>query len=313
MNQKRFVPLIIISVLLLLLSGCSSAGGRTRVSVVASNFAVYDFARAVSGDECDVTMLLPPGGDSHNYELTMSDISKIASADLFIYVGGESEDWAEDAIGSIGSDMKGKAVRAVDCVSLLDEATVPGMQTEDDESGEPETDEHVWLSSSNAQKIIAAISAELSEILPEKADVFSANAEKYSAEFVNLGTEYAEMMKSSVRNTIVVADRFPFRYLAEECGFDYFAAFSGCSSATEPTLATVNFLIDKVKEGKIPYIYVIEFSDCKTADAVTAETGAGILTLQSGHSVTKEQFDSGVTFAELMRDNLEALKKGLCG
>lgn len=312
--RKRILSLMLAALLLLTMTSCASEGAKSgKLSVVTTNFALYDFARAVCGDTCEVTMLLRPGSEAHDFEATLEDVAKIADADLFVYVGGESEDWVGDVMNSLGSDAeKITKVCAVDAVNTFDEELVEGMEDESEEKAdEPETDEHIWTSFENAQALAEAIFSALCRIDPDHEAAYGRNLTAYKQKLAGLRMKYEEMFASAGRKTVVVADRFPFRYLAEEWGLDYYAAFAGCSSAVEPSLATVNFLIEKVKNERIPAVFIIEFSDGKTAGAVAAETGCEVLTLHSAHNVTQEDFDAGVTWLELMERNLEALRTAL--
>ncbi len=284
-----------------------------RLSVVATNFALYDFARSVCGDEANVVMLLPLESESHDFEATLGDIDKIASADLFIYTGGESEDWVEDVFATLNDmDREINSICAVNEVETYIEETKDGMQTEhehdEDEHDEAETDEHIWTSIPNAVVLVEKICEVVSELEPSLSEKLNANAKSYIAELNEIDAEIAETVQSSERNVLVFADRFPFRYFTERYSLDYYAAFSGCTSNTEPTLSTVNFLIEKVKEESIPAVLTIEFSDKKCAEAVAGECGCEILELHSAHNVSREDFDSGVTYADLMRRNLDVIK-----
>ena len=311
--KKKIICTTLAVLMLLSLISC---GGRIekvydRPSIVTTNFALFDFARAVVGDKADVTMLLAPGNESHDFEVTLSDLAKIENADLFVCNGGESEiDWVNSAMISIYDPPE--TVATLMWCEAYEEETVEGMAEDDGEEEEDgAVDEHCWTSIENAVLIVDRLCERLSDKYPEYADEFRRNAEAYTSELNGLIEEYRAVIDSAKRRTIVVADRFPFRYLAEEFSLDYYAAFSGCTSATEPQLSTVNFLIEKVKTEEIPAIFVIEFSDGRTAGAVADECGCEILTLHSAHNVSKEDYRAGVTYADLMRLNLDALKTAL--
>lgn len=290
-----------------------------RPLAVATNFAMYDFTRAVCGDLFDVRMLLAPGSDSHDFEATLTDLSVISEADIFVYVGGESEEWVDDTVLAAGlTDKNAQFVRALDFVTAYETEMVEGMASEDEEHDEHthehehETDEHCWTSIPNAVTIIGEI--EKAAVLAageENREIIESNADAYEAELNEIDSEIRETIGTAERSTLVFADRFPFRYFVEEYGLSYYAAFSGCTSSVEPPLSTVNFLINKVREENIPDVLVTELSDQKTAEAVADETGCGILTMESAHNVTKQDFDSGVTYAELMRRNISVLRKVL--
>lgn len=307
--KTRITAFLLALTLLFSFVSCKKKTDDAKLKIVATNFAMYDFARAAAGEAADVTMLLPPGNESHDFEVTLSDIAAIAGCDLFIYVGGESEDWVYDVLESLG-DSAPASFCAADAVVQLDEEIVDGMETDND--GETtEADEHVWTSLENAAALVNAIADAISALPGADGEVIHANSAAYANEILSLKDEIGEMIAHAERSTIVVADRFPFLYLAKEFGLDYYAAFSGCSSATEPSLSTVNFIIEKVRSEDIPAIFVIEFSDGRVAETVAGETGCATLTLHSAHNVSKEDFDRGVTYADIMRRNLDALKIAL--
>ncbi|MBQ2724750.1 MAG: zinc ABC transporter substrate-binding protein [Clostridia bacterium] len=310
---------VILSFLLILggvFTGCAATeaddGG---ISVVTTNFALYDFARAVCGDLADVTMLISPGSESHDFEATLADVAKIASSDLFVSVG--SEDWADDIFTAIGEE--GEGVHRITAMEICEvygsECELPGHDHEHEHDGHDhegeEVDEHVWTSIANALILLEEIGEKMAQIDPENGDAYLARMQAYADELKELDLQYREMISQAERKTIVVADRFPFLYLADEYGLEWHAAFSGCSSDTEPALSVINELIEEVQAEEIPAVFIIELSDGRTAGAVAYETGCEILTLQSAQNVSREEFKSGVTWLDLMRDNLEALRIAL--
>ncbi len=312
--MKKLSLILAVLTLMLTLSSCDvynkEENGRLRVC--ATNFAMYDFARCVCGEDADVTMLVPAGAESHDFEATLSDIDKIATSDLFVHTGGESEDWVEDVFVSLDSmDVEVNDICAADFVVGLEEEVVEGMQIDSHEEEEAAYDEHVWTSIPNAESIIDGIADAVVQLKPELEEKIRQRCADYKAELDEIDGEIMTVVENSTRRTIIVADRFPFRYFTERYGLDYYAAFSGCTSNTEPTLSTINFLINKVREENIPAVITIEFSDKKCAEAVANETGCGIVELHSAHNVTKEELEAGVTYAEIMRTNLESLKKVL--
>ncbi len=307
--MKRIITiLILVSVLLAapLLPSCSGPPDRERPLVLATNFAAYDFSRALCSGFADAVMLLSPGNESHDFEATVSDISMIERCSLFVFTGGESDEWIEDlfdAMGDRAEDIRTFAM--TEHVKLLTEE-IPGII-----SSREEYDEHVWTSPKNALIILEDLAEELCGIFPEQSSLIRERLEGYSERIRGIDGRFEKLAGEAKRKTIVVADRFPLKYLCEEYGLGYYAAFTGCTSNTEPSLSTVYFLIEKVKQEDIPVIFVIELSDGKTAEFVAGETGARILTLQSAHNVTKEEFDSSVTYADLMEMNLAALDAAL--
>ena len=294
--------------------GAPEATETDGVSVVSTVFALYDFARQLVGDNGTVTMLLPPGSEAHSYEPTPKDILEIQNADVFIYVGGESDGWVTDVLESVGDGVR--AVTLMDCVELLEEETVEGMEGEDAHEGhdhdhEAEYDEHVWTSPRNAVLICEKIAVALCEADPLHADDYEANLESYSAKLMELDAAFTDIVANGERNTIVFADRFPLLYFARAYGLEYYAAFPGCSDDAEPSAATVAFIIDKVREEGIPVVFHVELANEDMADIVCDETGAVKRQFNACHNVTRAQFNAGVTYIDLMWENTEVLKEAL--
>ncbi|MGN1345827.1 MAG: metal ABC transporter substrate-binding protein [Eubacteriales bacterium] len=309
---KRIVLLLLCAVLGLTLFSCaaSTAEDDGRLTVVATNFALYDFARAVCGDTCDVRMLLSPGTESHDFEATLEDVALLSRTDVFVYVGGESEEWVPAVLDAAGA-VDVTQVRAMDFVE-----TYPvGETLEEEEHGHDhdaeELDEHVWTSIPNAIVLMRAIREAVLSLDAGLADSLQTNEDAYAVRLMDLHEELQQIVAGAKRNLVVFADRFPFRYFTEEYGLDYRAAFSGCSSSVEPSLATVNSLVEQVNEYALPAVLVIEFSDRKTADAVARETGCDVLEFHSAHNVSRADFDAGITYADLMQRNAEVLKLAL--
>lgn len=315
--MKKFFAILIALSLALSLAACGEApeADNGGISVVATTFAPYDFARQLVGDMGTVSMLLPPGSESHSYEPTPKDILEIQNADVFIYVGGESDAWVTDVLESVGEGVR--AVTLMDCVELLEEETVEGMEAEvhDHEHGEQgheaEYDEHVWTSPRNAALICEKIAAALCEADPANASVYNANLAVYSAELAKLDAAFTAIVADGARKTIIFADRFPLLYFARAYGLTYYAAFPGCSEDAEPSAATVAFIIDKVREEDIPVVFHVELANEDMADIVCDETGAVKRQFNACHNVTRAQFDAGVTYLELMWDNVGVLKEAL--
>jgi zinc transport system substrate-binding protein len=302
--------LTIILLLLLFTAICGRAEGK--ISVVTTNFPCYDFARAVAGDDANIVMLLRPGSESHSFEPTPQDILRIQNCGVFVYVGGESDEWVEGILESIDTS-KIKVVTLMDCVEPVEEEIVEGMEEEDEEEGEHEAeyDEHVWTSPKNAKLIVRKISDALREADGANAGVYSKNAAEYLGRLDELDAAFRQAVGGAVRKTLVFGDRFPFRYLADAYGLKYFAAFPGCSTETEASAATVAFLIDKVRAEKIPVVFHIELSNEKIADAICEETGAKKLLLHACHNIARADFEGGATYLSLMGRNAENLKEAL--
>ena len=301
---------------------------QKKYSVVSTSFPGYDFARAVTKNtNISAKMLVKPGAETHTYEPTPQDIIDIKNADMFVYVGGDSDTWVKKILKDVDT-KKTHVVKLVDLVSTVEEEIVEGMEDEDehdhdhdhdheshehkhdhDEEEEgPEIDEHVWTSPKKAMEIVKKIAEVASEIDVAEKNKIDDNAEKYVAEIAQVDKDLHQAIDGKI-SEIVVADRFPFRYFADEFGLKYAAAFSGCSEQTEASAKTISFLINKVKQDKIKKIYKIELSNGKIAETVSKDTGAEVLELHSAHNVTADDFSKGVTYVDLMKRNLLALSK----
>jgi len=311
--KKRIYILIQILVILFAKVGFVGAQDQ-KLNILTTIFPIYDFTRTVAGDHADVSMLLPPGAESHTYEPTPRDILKIQNSDLFIYIGGESDMWVDQILSSLG-DKKPRTLVLIHSVNALPEEVVPGMQAEEESptSGEDEVvyDEHIWTSPLNAIKMVDAITVALSELDPAHAADFENNRAALDQKLQELDQTFRDIVKTAKRKTIIVGDRFPFRYLTEEYGLEYYAAFPGCSAEVEPSASTVAFLIEKVKAEKIPIVFYIEFSTHKIADAIADATGAKTMLLHSAHNVSQEDIDSGITYLNIMSENAEKLREAL--
>lgn len=307
--MKRIAALIIM--LSLLLCGCGTAQPEpetddTKLQIVCSCFPAYDFAREIAGDRAQITLLLKPGAEVHSYEPSPKDIIRIQESDLFICNGGESEDWVESLI-----DDDANVIYMMDCVDAVEESDEGIYSASGDENGETELDEHVWTSPLNAVKIARRICDALCEADKDGSRGYIVNFEVYKTKLLDLDIRFRTTVLQAERSTLVFADRFPMRYFALEYGLDYYAAFPGCASETEPSAKTVAFLIDHVREEDIPAVLYMEFSNEKMADIICEDTGCKKLPFYSAHSVTAEQFEAGVTYLELMEINLDSLKEAL--
>ena len=310
--KKTLSITILLAMLCALLSGCGaqSEPEGEGISVVATVFAPYDFARQLVGERGEVTLLLPPGSEAHSYEPSPKDIIEIQNCDLFIYVGGVSDAWVSDVLESVGGEVR--TVTLMDCVELLEEEHVEGMEVDEDEhEGEIEYDEHVWTSPRNAELICEKIAAALCEVDPEGAEEYGTALESYCAQLDELDAAFTEVVENGVRDTVVFGDRFPLLYFAKAYGLNYYAAWPGCADEAEPSAATVTFLIDKVTAEGIPVVFHIELSNEDMADTICNETGAKKMLFSACHNVTRAQFDAGVTYLELMWQNVDALREAL--
>lgn len=316
------------------LTGCSGYEKKQsdKLSVVTTCFPPYDFVRAVTGENADIEMLLCPGAEAHSYEPTPLDIAEIQQCDVFVYIGGEGEVWADKLLGSLDtSDMT--VIRLFDFVEPLPEEDVAGAspnghhhhdggdegehhnEAEDEHHDEDEhggdSDEHIWTSPVNASLCVEGIAETLCKVDSANTEIYRRNASAYSEQLHQLDEEFRSMTENAPNDVIVIGDRFPFRYLTNDYGLEYFAAFSGCSSESEPGVYTMAFLIDEIKEHSIDTVFYLEFSTKKLAEKLCSATGAEMLPLHSCHNVSRSDFESGVTYIELMRQNLNNLREAL--
>lgn len=332
--MKRIISLLLALALSLSLAACAAPAEKAdggKLQIVTTLFPYYDFARAIAQDRADVTLLLSPGREAHSFEPTPLDAVTISEADVFLYNGGEGEYWVESMLDAAGEHIA-VASRMMDYVDALNEEYVEGMQGadghdhdhehgshdhdhdhEEDEhdSDEIEYDEHIWTSPKNAVVLCRAVCDAICRADAENAAFYRANCENYCAQLEDLDARFAALCESAPRRLLIFADRFPMLYFCREYGLDYRAAFHGCSGDTEPSLATIKFLIDKVEDENIPVVYTIDFGTKKVAAVVSECTGAAIETLYSMQTVSRADFDAGETYLTLMERNFEALRKGL--
>lgn len=338
MFQKNRILAVVLTCCLMmgLLVGCGNgkeSGTDTaavvpadsdKISIVCTIFPEYDWAKEVLGelgDNCELTLLLDKGVDLHNYQPTAEDIAKIANCDLFIYVGGESDGWVEDAL----SEATNKNMQVINLLETLGtsvrgEEIVEGMEAEEEEEGEEaeeegqEYDEHVWLSLKNAQVFVSAIADSMKILDAQNADTYQANCDTYVEKLAALDKEYAATVSEGTKDTLLFGDRFPFRYLVDDYGLNYYAAFVECSAETEASFETVAFLSGKVDELGLGHVMVIESSDQKIAKTIidnTKNKDQDILVLDSMQSTTSEDIAAGETYLSIMQSNLEVLKKSV--
>jgi zinc transport system substrate-binding protein len=315
--MKKILFLTALS-LLLMLGGCGTrpATADGRLNIVTTIFPQYDFVRNIAGDKANITLLLRPGAESHSYEPSPQDIIKIKNSAVFIYTGGESDEWVKKVLASLDTSRM-KIVTLLDCVPAVEEELVEGMQDEEEEEHdheheeEPEYDEHVWTAPRNAKLITQKIAEALCAVDTPNAAVYQQNAKNYAAKLDKLDADFRALISGAKRKTLIFGDRFPFRYFADAYGLKYFAAFPGCSTETEASPATVRFLIDKTKQEKIPVVFHIELSNQKMAKAIAEATGAQVRQLHAAHNITRQDFQNGLGYLELMRQNIEVLKEAL--
>lgn len=312
---KNTVVFALLAVLLFgALLGCGGAKIQKTegISVVTTIFPPYDFAKNIAQDRISLTQLLPSGTESHSYEPTPKDIIAIQSCQLFIYTGGVNDAWVDDIIASMGNEAP-MTLKMMDCVDLKQEEHDHDDHDDHDDHQvhRVEYDEHVWLSPKNAKAIVLAIAGALCQIDSQNAALYNKNADSYIQKLDTLDASFTKLMEQADASTIVVGDRFPFRYLADEYGIKYHAAYLGCSSDTELSAKTVASLCDIVKQNSIPVVFYIEFSDKKAATAIAEDSGAELLLLHSCHNVSKAEREQGCSYLSLMEQNLTNLRRAL--
>jgi zinc transport system substrate-binding protein len=282
-----------------------------KIQVVASNFASYDFLRAIIGDNDNVelTYLLGPGKDAHSYDPTAGDLITIQNADLLVYVGGEMEKWVDKVLDSLDNDDK-KVICIADDIETIEEQKVDGAET-DEEEEEGAFDEHIWTSPVNAIIMVNSLEKAMEEIDSANSNTYKTNAEKYIAQIKEVDSEIQEVVDNKVRDRLIFADKMPMQYFMNYYNLKVSAAFSGCSTETEPSASTIAYLENKVKEENIPVILYIELNTGKVAQTIADETGAEALQIQTLHNVSKKDFDNGETWVSLMTRNIDILRKAL--
>lgn len=316
MNKKKLLIIPMLLSISLCAAACSppsSSENGSKLKIVTTIFPQYDFARQIGRDKIDLQMLVTPGGESHSYEPTPQDMIAVNGCDIFICSGGESDVWSNVILNSVNTEGK-TVIKLMDCVETVEEETADGM-TEKPSLGrdeeETEYDEHVWTSIKNAEKISKTISGAMCKADSKNADFYSENLNSFIDRLDALDKKYEEAVSEAANKTLIFGDRFPFRYLFDDYGLEYCAAFPGCSTDSDVSAKNMLFLINKVRENNLNAVYYIEFSARKIADTIAAETGAEPLLFHSCHTVSKADFENGVTYIELMTQNLENLKRGL--
>lgn len=332
--KKIMASVLALILLLTSIAPYTALAEGKKVSVVTTIFPLYDWVREITAgnDNVEIIMLLDSGADLHNYQPTAQDILKIASADLFVFVGGESDDWVEDVLETARNDQL-VSVNLVEAMgdAIKMEEIVEGMEhdehdhddhdedhddhdEEEDHDHEEEADEHIWLSLRNAQALSRVIAEKLAQIDPDSASLYQSNFEAYHEKLARLDAAYAEAVNAAAYKTVLFGDRFPFRYLADDYGLSYYAAFSGCSAETEASFQTILFLAQKVDELNLPAVLTIEQPKARIAETIVSATknkNQKILAMNSLQSVTSQGVQAGITYLSAMEENLAVLKDAL--
>ena len=332
-QKKNIIRIFALGMAAALLAGCSaenSAPGsmaastastqQDKIKIVTTIFPEYDWVKQLLGEQAEnaeVSLLLDNGVDLHSYQPSAADLVKIADCDLFVYVGGESDAWVEDALeGSVNPNRT-----VINLMDVLDEGVkeeelVEGMEAEEEEAegDEPEYDEHIWLSLRNAETLCNALTKALQQIDPASEQEYAANAQKYIAALSELDSEYQTAVQTAARRTVLFGDRFPFRYLTDDYGLTYYAAFAGCSAESEASFATGSFLAGKVDELSLPCVLTIEGTQHKIAETIvqnTNEKNQQILSMDSMQGTTSADVQNGASYLSIMQKNLAVLQTAL--
>lgn len=311
----RKMSAILLAVLTAFSCGCAAEKNAVnfdaseKLSIVTTIFPAYDFAKQVFGDTAEVTMLLKPGTESHTYDPTARDVITISGCDLFIYNGGESDSWVEgilDAVGDIDT------LRMMDAVTAIEEEYSEGMQEDEhEEHEEHEYDEHIWTSPANAALIVDSIKTAACGLAPENTDLYEQSAGEYIDRINSLDERFAELLEGEKR-FFVFGDRFPLLYFFKEYDLNYYAAFPGCGSETEPSAQTISFLLNKLDEDDtVKTVFYIELSNHKLADTLAEDKNLPTAEIHTCHNITAEDFAAGESYVTLMERNYEVLKTAL--
>ena len=295
-------------------SGKSKIQETSKLQIVSTNFASYDFLRAIVGDNenIEVKFLIGPGKDAHSYEPTAGNLITIQNADLFVYIGGESEKWSEKILDSL--DTNGTKIICIsDFVDKIDEEEIDGAEEVEEDEEEGSFDDHIWTSPSNAIKMVNTLEKTMEEIDSENSPKYKENADKYIADIKEVDTKIQNIVDNKVRDRLIFADKMPMQYFINYYNLKVSAAFNGCSTETEPSAATIAYLENKVKEENIPVVLYIELNPGRVAKTIADEVGNGCraMQIQTLHNISLDDFNSGETWVSLMTRNIEVLKEAL--
>ena len=339
MKVKKIIFIVLLITLVIVIGVAFGIGGRkksdsnAKYKVVASNFASYDFLRAIIGNNQDIelTFLLGPGKDAHSYEPTAQDLITIQDADLFVYIGGEMEKWSDKVLDSIETDET-KIICIADFIETMEEKEVDGAEEhehdhdhededehheegeknhEEHDNEEGAFDEHIWTSPENAIKMVNALEHEIEEIDNENSNTYKENADKYIEQIKDVDSKIQNIVDNKVRDRLVFADKMPMQYFIDYYNLKVSAAFNGCSTETEPSAKTIAYLQNKIKEEKIPVVLYIELNPGRVAEVIADETGTKAMKIQALHNVSLDDFEHGETWVSLMTRNIDVLKEAL--
>ena len=316
--KKLFIFILSVIIIVASFSACTTTEtfpDNGKINIVTTIFPVYDWTKNIAGENCNVIYLDESGTDMHSFAPTAKNILSITNADIFIHIGGISDEWVNKTLEA-SNNARLITLSLAEVTGVLEEEHIDGMEHNHEHEHEhenevAETDEHIWLSLKKAQTAVTAIAETLAEADSKNADTYTANAESYNKKLSDLDERYTDCVNNAKRKTLLFADRFPFRYFTEDYGLEYFAAFPGCSAESEASFETMTFLIEKTRELSLPCILTIENSGSKIAGTISSETKTKILSLNSCQSVTKADIDSGITYISAMENNLQIITEAL--
>lgn len=316
---RKLTSVLVSALMVFAMCSCSAnagGAGSGKLKVVTTIFPEYDWVKQIAGsnlDNIELTLLCDNGVDMHSFQPTANDIIKISSCDVFVYVGGESDEWVEDALAeAVNKDMKVVNLMEILGSWVVEEEVVEGMEAEDEE--EEAYDEHVWLSLKNAQILVTGIADAMGKADPANADTYKTNAESYNKQLASLDAKFEEAVKNAGKDTLLFGDRFPFRYLVYDYKLNYYAAFAGCSAETEASFETIVFLADKLDELGLKAVLTIDGGDQSIAKTIienTASKDQDILVMDSMQSTTSKDSAQGVTYITIMEYNLATVARAL--
>ncbi len=317
MKLKKILIFLLTALMLPVFSGCDVGKIESgKLKIVCTVFPIYDWVREIAGDTADISLILKNGADMHSFNPSARNMIKIAESDLMIYIGGESDKWIDEALKLYDNKNRteinlisvlGDSVKSYDYENCIDESHHHHNHTE-------ETDEHIWLSLKNAELFAEYITEALSKKSPENKELYQKNYNSYRQKLIALDSEYKETVEQSKADTLIFADRFPFRYLTEDYGIKAFAAFAGCSAETEASFETIAFLSKKADELNLKTIIITETGNSKIAQTVIDSSEVKtrkILTLNSMQKIKQQDIDKGVNYLSVMTENLNILKEAL--
>ena len=321
MNFKKIalgiiaISIVVIAIIFLLTGGKKGNKiNNDKLQIVSSNFASYDFLRAIIGDNenVELTFLVGPGKDTHSYDPTAQDLIKIQNADMFVYIGGEMEKWSDKVLEAL-EDTNSKIICIADDIDKVEEKEIDGAEKENEENEEGAFDEHIWTSPANAIKMVEVLEKNMEEIDSKNSNKYKQNSENYIAKIKEVDKKIQKVVDNKKRDRLIFGDKMPMQYFIDYYNLKVSSAFNGCSTETEPSASTIAYLEKKAKEEKLPVILYIELNPGKVAKTIANEIGNGCeaMQIQSLHNISLDDFQNGETWVSLMERNINVLEKAL--